>query len=104
MAGRCPLLAEVAFVAALALCAGVIVLLVADLYLVAVHLDCADREIARERELGATPAAPDDPPAISVQLPVFNEAQVGDAIDSLCGLNWPRGRLEILVLDDSTDG
>ncbi|MCQ8780315.1 glycosyltransferase, partial [Escherichia coli] len=39
-----------------------------------------------------------------MQLPIFNEAKlVGAAIDSLCALDWPRDRLEIMVLDDSTD-
>jgi cellulose synthase/poly-beta-1,6-N-acetylglucosamine synthase-like glycosyltransferase len=103
MAGGCPLLLELAFAGALTLCAGVALLLAADLYLIAVHLGCARREIARERALVADRSALGDPPLLSVQLPVFNETQVGAAIDSLCELNWPRDRLEILVLDDSSD-
>jgi cellulose synthase/poly-beta-1,6-N-acetylglucosamine synthase-like glycosyltransferase len=45
-------------------------------------------------------------PLVCVQLPVHNEAAlVGRAIDVLCSLDWPRDRLEVLVLDDaSTDG
>jgi len=43
-------------------------------------------------------------PVITVQLPVFNEACVaGRLIDAACGLDWPAERLEIQVLDDSTD-
>jgi cellulose synthase/poly-beta-1,6-N-acetylglucosamine synthase-like glycosyltransferase len=103
MAAGCPLLTDLFFAAALALCAGVAVLLLADLYLIVVHLGKARREIASERAaLRATQPAP-DAASVCVQLPVFNEAQVADAIDSLCGLAWPHGRLEILVLDDSTD-
>jgi cellulose synthase/poly-beta-1,6-N-acetylglucosamine synthase-like glycosyltransferase len=105
MAAGCPLLTDLAFAAALALCVGVAILLLGDLYLIAVHLAKAPHEIASERlALRAAPPAPEAPSAVCVQLPVFNETQVADAIDSLCGLAWPHGRLEILVLDDSTDG
>jgi cellulose synthase/poly-beta-1,6-N-acetylglucosamine synthase-like glycosyltransferase len=104
MAAGCPLLADLAFAAALALCAGVAILLLADLYLIAVHLGKAHREIASERATLRTPQpASDATSSLCVQLPVFNEPQVGAAIDSLCGLRWPHGRLEILVLDDSID-
>ncbi len=96
MAGWCLLLTEI-------LCGLVVLLLVADLYLLAVHLGKARREAALERGLLATQPAQDEPSSICVQLPVFNEPQVGAAIDSLCSLEWPQGRLEILVLDDSTD-
>jgi cellulose synthase/poly-beta-1,6-N-acetylglucosamine synthase-like glycosyltransferase len=41
---------------------------------------------------------------VCVQLPVYNEPNlVAGAIASLCSLEWPRDRLEILVLDDSDD-
>jgi cellulose synthase/poly-beta-1,6-N-acetylglucosamine synthase-like glycosyltransferase len=96
MAAGCPLLIEI-------LCGVVVLLLVADLYLLAVHLGKARREAARERSLLAAQPAQDEASSVCVQLPVFNEPQVGAAIDSLCGLEWPQGRLEILVLDDSTD-
>ncbi len=51
------------------------------------------------------PAAPPDPlPAVTVQLPVYNERYVVDRlIRAVCGLEYPPGRLEIQVLDDSTD-
>jgi cellulose synthase/poly-beta-1,6-N-acetylglucosamine synthase-like glycosyltransferase len=43
-------------------------------------------------------------PRITVQLPVFNEASViCRLIDAVCELDYPRDRLEIQVLDDSTD-
>lgn len=45
-----------------------------------------------------------EPPVVTVQLPVFNEMFVVERlIDSVCALDWPRDRLEIQVLDDSTD-
>jgi cellulose synthase/poly-beta-1,6-N-acetylglucosamine synthase-like glycosyltransferase len=43
-------------------------------------------------------------PRITVQLPIFNEALVVERlIDSIVRLDWPRDRLQIQVLDDSTD-
>jgi len=45
-----------------------------------------------------------DLPSITVQLPVFNEQFVVDRlIGACCNLNYPPGKLEIQVLDDSTD-
>ena len=43
-------------------------------------------------------------PRVTVQLPMFNEDLVAErVIDAACRLDWPRDRLEIQVLDDSTD-
>jgi cellulose synthase/poly-beta-1,6-N-acetylglucosamine synthase-like glycosyltransferase len=43
-------------------------------------------------------------PAITVQLPIYNEQFVVDRlIQACCGLEYPREKLEIQVLDDSTD-
>ena len=43
-------------------------------------------------------------PFITIQLPIYNEQFVIDRlIDACCNLDYPRGRLEIQVLDDSTD-
>ncbi len=45
-----------------------------------------------------------DLPAVTVQLPVFNERYVVERlIDAACALDYPRDRLHIQVLDDSTD-
>ncbi len=45
-----------------------------------------------------------DPPHVTVQLPVYNERYVvARLIDAVARLRWPRERLEIQVLDDSTD-
>ncbi len=44
-------------------------------------------------------------PHVTVQLPVYNEAAVVERlIDAACSLEYPCDRLEIQVLDDSTDG
>jgi len=43
-------------------------------------------------------------PVVTVQLPVFNESRVVERlIDAAASLQYPAGRLEIQVLDDSTD-
>jgi cellulose synthase/poly-beta-1,6-N-acetylglucosamine synthase-like glycosyltransferase len=43
-------------------------------------------------------------PVITVQLPLYNERYVAKrAIDTLVRLDWPRDRLQIQVVDDSTD-
>ncbi|HKQ59291.1 MAG TPA: glycosyltransferase [Candidatus Eisenbacteria bacterium] len=43
-------------------------------------------------------------PVVTVQLPVYNEARVVERlIDAAAALRYPAGRLEIQVLDDSTD-
>ena len=43
-------------------------------------------------------------PRVVVQLPMFNEREVcQDAIDACCELTWPRDRLLVQILDDSTD-
>ncbi|MBI5514963.1 MAG: glycosyltransferase [Deltaproteobacteria bacterium] len=56
------------------------------------------------------PAAPPQPlhegdlPRVTVQLPLFNEPDVLERlIDAVAALDYPREKLEIQVLDDSTD-
>ncbi len=43
-------------------------------------------------------------PRVTVQLPIYNEKYVVERlIEAVCRLDYPRDRLEIQVLDDSTD-
>ena len=43
-------------------------------------------------------------PRITVQLPIFNEQYVVDRLlDAVCRLDYPREKLDIQLLDDSTD-
>lgn len=43
-------------------------------------------------------------PAVTVQLPMFNERHVAERIiEAACRLEYPREKLQIQVLDDSTD-
>ncbi len=59
------------------------------------------------RTRGDTPLPPPAPrewPVVTVQLPLFNEMYVAQRlIDAVCRLEYPRDKLEIQVLDDSTD-
>ncbi len=49
--------------------------------------------------------APEDLPTVTVQIPMYNELHVAaQVIDACAGLDYPRHKLEIQVLDDSTDG
>ena len=57
----------------------------------------------KDRVPGPPPAVVEWP-VVTVQLPVYNEMYVVDRlIDAVCGLDYPHDRLEIQVLDDSTD-
>jgi cellulose synthase/poly-beta-1,6-N-acetylglucosamine synthase-like glycosyltransferase len=52
----------------------------------------------------ASDADPDALPHVTVQLPLYNEATVVERLlDHVARLSYPRSKLEIQVLDDSTD-
>ncbi len=69
------------------------------LYLVALLV----RTSARTREVPLD--EPDEWPMVTVQLPVFNELYVVTRLlDAVAALDYPPERLEIQVLDDSSDG
>ena len=52
----------------------------------------------------ADPAEPVEWPRVTVQLPLYNERYVAcRLVEAVCRLDYPRDRLEIQVLDDSTD-
>lgn len=63
------------------------------------------RRVLPERRLTVARLNAADCPPVLVQLPLFNE---GDLIERILAatlaLDWPRERLSIQVLDDSTDG
>lgn len=47
---------------------------------------------------------PVNPPKVTIQLPIFNEYYVVERlIKSVCDIDYPKDKLEIQVLDDSTD-
>src|ERR1700687_5427058 len=59
----------------------------------------------RNRDKEPKTLPPLDPwPVVTIQLPLYNEMYVADRlIEAVCGIDYPRDRLEIQVLDDSTD-
>src|SRR3954462_4354767 len=57
----------------------------------------------RDKEPKIGPAL-DPLPVVTIQLPLYNEMYVAERlIDAVCAIDYPRERLEIQVLDDSTD-
>lgn len=59
----------------------------------------------KHRKHASKPVAKFDTlPKVTVQLPMFNELYVAERlIESVAGLEYPKDKLEIQVLDDSTD-
>src|SRR5258706_7908452 len=59
----------------------------------------------KNRDRGPSAAIPLDPtPVVTIQLPLYNEMYVADRlIEAVSRIEYPRDRLEIQVLDDSTD-
>ena len=60
--------------------------------------------IKQGKELTSNPVMLNDFPLVTVQLPIYNEKYVVDRLlDAISKLNYPREKLEIQILDDSTD-
>ncbi len=70
------------------------------------HMRLRRKGIAREAELLRSPLPADGELShVLVQLPTFNDGAVIRRVAEACGnLNWPRAKLHIQILDDSTDG
>jgi len=73
--------------------------------IVGLHLFHRRRALAKEEALLAEPLPPAALlPRVMVQLPIYNERNVIDRlIEAAAAIDWPKDRLEIQVLDDSTD-
>jgi cellulose synthase/poly-beta-1,6-N-acetylglucosamine synthase-like glycosyltransferase len=64
-------------------------------------------QIVPERPLpkDAAALAPNGLPTVLIQLPIYNESTVvARLVKAVAALDWPRDRLRIQLLDDSTDG
>ncbi|MBI2678635.1 MAG: glycosyltransferase [Candidatus Koribacter versatilis] len=58
----------------------------------------------KKNKLTEPPAKFAELPRVTIQLPIFNEQYVVDRlVDSICKLDYPKDKLDIQVLDDSTD-
>ena len=75
------------------------------LYMVLLHHRLKPSGLARERALLATPLPADSElPHVVVQIPSFNEGPVlRRGVEAAARLDWPRDKLHIQILDDSTD-
>lgn len=62
------------------------------------------RHIAAAPLLAGEPVSDDELPRVTVQLPLFNESTVATRLlEAVAAIDYPRDKLEIQVLDDSTD-
>ena len=70
-----------------------------------VQLNLALKYAKFKRHSPRKPVLKDDQwPVVTIQLPVYNELYVIERlIDAICAFEYPAGKLEIQVLDDSTD-
>lgn len=81
-----------------------LVLAVYGLHRIWLTLGALAAAAAAHRARVAAPPLPAALPFVTVQLPLYNEPAVAARlIDAVAALDWPAERLEIQVLDDSTD-
>jgi cellulose synthase/poly-beta-1,6-N-acetylglucosamine synthase-like glycosyltransferase len=94
------------FAAIFVVCCGLLAAFVGSLlYMVVLHHRLKKSGLGREQRLLAT-ALPTDAelPHVVVQIPSFNEGPVlRRGVEAAARLDWPRDKLHIQVLDDSTD-
>lgn len=58
----------------------------------------------RDGEPPTVDGASEEHPSVTVQVPVYNERNVvGRILDAVGALRWPADRLQVQVIDDSTD-
>ncbi len=70
-----------------------------------VHLLAAAVRAARLPAIADEPLANPPLPTVTVQLPIRNEGAIAvGAARAACALDWPAGKLEVQLLDDSDDG
>jgi cellulose synthase/poly-beta-1,6-N-acetylglucosamine synthase-like glycosyltransferase len=94
------------FAAIFVVCCGLLAAFVGSLlYMVMLHHRLKKSGLSREQRLLATPLPPDaELPHVVVQIPSFNEGPVlRRGVEAAARLDWPRDKLHIQVLDDSTD-
>ncbi|MBN9089005.1 MAG: glycosyltransferase [Reyranella sp.] len=84
----------------------VVLLCLAVQFALAAYFICLLVWMAEQPERAELPALPPDAelPRVLVQIPVYNEPMVVErAVLSAGGLDWPRDKLKVQLLDDSTD-
>jgi cellulose synthase/poly-beta-1,6-N-acetylglucosamine synthase-like glycosyltransferase len=70
------------------------------------YVRCRRSALAREARLLQLPLPPDgELPRLLIQLPTFNEgALILRIAEAIKALDWPHDRLQVQILDDSSDG
>ena len=59
----------------------------------------------KKQPVPSSPKVPDNWPPVTVQLPLYNEIYVaGRLLNAVMALDYPPDKLQVQVLDDSTDG
>ena len=73
--------------------------------LVQLHLAIEYKRANKTAENRSTPVESNEKsPRVTIQLPIYNEKYVVERLlDAIIKIQWPKGALEIQVLDDSTD-
>ncbi len=62
------------------------------------------KALEQKKRVPTVRAEGDDLPLVTIQLPLFNEATVATRLlDAVARMDYPKDRLEVQVLDDSTD-
>jgi cellulose synthase/poly-beta-1,6-N-acetylglucosamine synthase-like glycosyltransferase len=83
---------------------GLLIVASAFLALIAINLVDLIRGKGWRSKLASVVVPDEDLPHVLVQIPVFNESNVVlGALRSATGLDWPRAKLHIQLLDDSDD-
>jgi len=104
MAVIASLIASLALAITVVLMAVLALMLAGSFWLLWLHVRHRDEGLRKEAAL-LDWILPAELPHVAVQLPVFNEGVIVQrAIRAAAALDWPRDRLHIQVLDDSTDG
>lgn len=94
------------FAAVFVVCCGLLAAFIGSLlYMVVLNHRLRAKGLEHEEELLATPLPPDSElPHVVVQIPSFNEGPVlRRGVEAAAKLDWPRDKLHIQLLDDSTD-
>ena len=94
------------FAAVFVVCCGLLAAFIGSLlYMVVLNHRLRAKGLEREEELLATPLPSDSElPHVVVQIPSFNEGPVlRRGVEAAAKLDWPRDKLHIQLLDDSTD-
>src|SRR5438270_11828868 len=88
----------------LVLCVAILAWVAFGMIVLIVRFVRDERRLGRDKNAPVCPPIIGDIPHVLVQLPVFNEPRVVEnVLRTAAALDWPRDKLTIQLLDDSTD-